>query len=42
LTTPGAAATGTPTFFTNGTKLVGAQPTDAFKAAIDKEPKGEG
>ncbi len=35
-------ATGTPTFFINGTKLVGAQPTDAFKAAIDKELKGKG
>jgi protein-disulfide isomerase len=35
-------ATGTPTFFINGTKLVGAQPTDAFKVAIDKELKGKG
>ncbi len=32
--------TGTPTFFINGTRLVGAQPFDAFKAAIDKELKG--
>jgi protein-disulfide isomerase len=32
--------TGTPTFFINGTRLVGAQPLEAFKAAIDKELKG--
>jgi protein-disulfide isomerase len=32
--------TGTPTFFINGTRLVGAQPFEAFKAAIDKELKG--
>jgi protein-disulfide isomerase len=32
-------ATGTPTFFINGHKLVGAQPVDAFKAAIDAELK---
>jgi protein-disulfide isomerase len=32
-------ASGTPTFFINGTKLVGAQPFDAFKTAIDKELK---
>ena len=32
-------ATGTPTFFINGKKLVGAQPVDAFKAAIDAELK---
>jgi protein-disulfide isomerase len=32
-------ATGTPTFFINGTKLVGAQPVEAFKTAIDKELK---
>ncbi|HLK92219.1 MAG TPA: thioredoxin domain-containing protein [Polyangia bacterium] len=31
--------TGTPTFFINGTRLVGAQPLEAFKAAIDKELK---
>jgi protein-disulfide isomerase len=31
--------TGTPTFFVNGTRLVGAQPIEAFKAAIDKELK---
>ena len=35
-------ATGTPTFFINGTKLVGAQPVDAFKTVIDKELKAEG
>jgi len=33
--------TGTPTFFVNGTRLVGAQPIDAFKAIIDKELKGK-
>jgi protein-disulfide isomerase len=32
-------ATGTPTFFINGHILVGAQPVDAFKAAIDAELK---
>jgi protein-disulfide isomerase len=32
--------TGTPTFFVNGTRLVGAQPLEAFKAVIDKELKG--
>jgi len=31
--------TGTPTFFINGTRLVGAQPLESFKAAIDKELK---
>jgi protein-disulfide isomerase len=30
-------ATGTPTFFVNGKKLVGAQPFDAFQAAIDEQ-----
>jgi protein-disulfide isomerase len=30
-------ATGTPTFFVNGRKLVGAQPVDAFRAVIDEE-----
>lgn len=30
-------ATGTPTFFINGNRLVGAQPVDAFKKAIDAE-----
>jgi len=30
-------ATGTPTFFVNGRKLVGAQPYQAFKAVIDEE-----
>jgi protein-disulfide isomerase len=35
-------ATGTPTFFINGTRLVGAQPIDAFKAVIDKELKAKG
>ncbi|HXJ20272.1 MAG TPA: thioredoxin domain-containing protein [Polyangia bacterium] len=34
--------TGTPTFFVNGTRLVGAQPIDAFKAVIDKELKSKG
>jgi protein-disulfide isomerase len=32
-------ATGTPTFFINGTKLVGAQPFEQFKTAIDAELK---
>jgi protein-disulfide isomerase len=32
-----AGASGTPTFFINGTKLVGAQPIDAFKKVIDEE-----
>jgi protein-disulfide isomerase len=32
-------ATGTPTFFINGTRLVGAQPADKFKAVIDAELK---
>ncbi len=35
----GYGATGTPTFFINGKKLVGAQPVDAFKTAIDAELK---
>jgi protein-disulfide isomerase len=35
-------ATGTPTFFINGSKLVGAQPFDAFKTAIDKELQAKG
>jgi protein-disulfide isomerase len=35
-------ATGTPTFFINGTKVVGAQPFDAFKTVIDTELKGKG
>jgi protein-disulfide isomerase len=30
-----AGASGTPTFFINGERLVGAQPVDAFKKAID-------
>jgi protein-disulfide isomerase len=30
---------GTPTFFINGKKLVGAQPVEAFKTAIDAELK---
>jgi protein-disulfide isomerase len=34
-------ANGTPTFFINGKKLVGAQPIDAFKAAIDAELAGK-
>jgi protein-disulfide isomerase len=33
----GVGATGTPTFFVNGNKVVGAQPFDAFKTVIDKE-----
>lgn len=32
-----AGVTGTPAFFINGTPLVGAQPYNAFKAAIDAE-----
>jgi len=32
-------AQGTPTFFINGWKLVGAQPVDAFKKLIDQELK---
>ena len=32
-----AGVNGTPTFFINGTILVGAQPFDAFKTLIDKE-----
>ena len=35
-------ATGTPTFFINGTKVVGAQPFDQFKTVIDAELKGKG
>jgi len=35
-------ATGTPTFFINGTMLVGAQPFDKFKSTIDAELKGKG
>src|SRR5260370_27669805 len=30
-------ASGTPTFFINGRKLVGAQPIEAFKQIIDSE-----
>jgi protein-disulfide isomerase len=30
-------AGGTPTFFVNGYKLVGAQPVDAFKKLIDEQ-----
>ena len=30
-------ASGTPTFFINGYKLVGAQPVDAFKKLIDEQ-----
>ena len=37
-----AGANGTPTFFINGYRLVGAQPPDAFKAIIDKELKKKG
>ena len=32
-----AGASGTPTFFINGNKLVGAQPVDSFKKIIDQE-----
>ncbi len=35
-----AGVTGTPTFFINGTKLVGALPFENFKAAIDAALKG--
>ncbi|HMF44019.1 MAG TPA: thioredoxin domain-containing protein [Polyangia bacterium] len=35
-------ATGTPTFFINGTILVGAQPFEKFKSAIDAELKAKG
>jgi len=35
-------ANGTPTFFINGTKLVGAQSVDAFKKVIDEELKKKG
>lgn len=35
-------ARGTPTFFINGRKLVGAQPIDAFEAIIDEERAGKG
>jgi protein-disulfide isomerase len=34
-----AGANGTPTFFINGYRLVGAQPVDAFKKLIDQELK---
>jgi protein-disulfide isomerase len=34
-----AGATGTPTFFINGQRLVGAQPFEAFKRVIDEELK---
>lgn len=34
-----AGVSGTPTFYINGTQLVGAQPYAAFKAAIDQELK---
>ncbi len=35
-------ASGTPTFFINGNRLVGAQPVDAFKKIIDEELKKKG
>jgi len=35
-------ATGTPTFFINGTKVVGAQSFPAFQTVIDQELKGKG
>jgi len=31
--------TGTPTFFVNGRKVIGAQPVEAFAAVIDEELK---
>ena len=34
-----AGATGTPTFFINGKRLVGAQPYESFKARVDAELK---
>jgi len=34
-----AGASGTPTFFINGRKLVGAQPVDQFSKIIDEEMK---
>ncbi|HVR61297.1 MAG TPA: thioredoxin domain-containing protein [Polyangia bacterium] len=34
-----AGASGTPTFFINGTRLVGAQPYEKFKSVIDDELK---
>src|SRR4029079_17865734 len=34
-------ATGTPTFFINGTKVVGAQPFESFKSTIDAELKAK-
>ena len=37
-----AGANGTPTFFINGYRLVGAQPADAFKKLIDQELKKKG
>ena len=37
-----AGASGTPTFFINGYRLVGAQPVDAFKKIIDQELKKKG
>jgi len=36
----GAQVSGTPSFFVNGVLLVGAQPYDAFKTAIDQELNG--
>jgi protein-disulfide isomerase len=36
-----AGVRGTPTFFINGQGLVGAQPYEAFSAAIDRILKGE-
>jgi protein-disulfide isomerase len=34
-------ADGTPTFFINGKKLVGAMPIDSFKQIIDAELAGQ-
>jgi len=35
-TAKGLGVTGTPTFFVNGTKIVGAQTLESFKAAVDQ------
>jgi len=34
------AVTGTPTFFINGVRIVGAQPTDTFRQVIDEQLGG--
>ncbi len=38
----GLGVSGTPSFFINGKYLSGAQPLEAFKAAVDEELKAEG